>query len=129
MQKKDLYIDDLAEETGNLFEYWASLSLDMDKMVTNYMNSVLRENIDKRNAKYCTQMWYDMDEQFTKVHSSLKYDSILCEWLGYFYTYIQGVLKKGSNYIIKRFPFLLMYRKAGVLHDLDISVAINKVLG
>lgn len=128
MQKKDLYIDDLAEETGNLFEYWASLGLDMDKMVTNYMSSVLRENIDKRNAKYCTQMWYDMDEQFTKVHSSLKYDSMLCEWLGYFYTYIQGVLKKGSSYIIKKYPFLPMYKRAGVLHDLDISVAINKVL-
>ena len=123
---KDYYLDDLAEETGRLFEYWAWNHMDMDKMVTEYMSSHFRENIDKRNAKFCTQMWYEMAGQFNGIAGEKEYDSVLCNWLGCFYTYLQRHTGKSSREIIHEYPFHKMYLKSNVLHDLDMDLAVRK---
>lgn len=123
---KDIYIDDVAEETGNLFSIWAEAGLDMDKMITNYMLSELRNKIDKRYAYFCTQMYYTQDEQFSRIGTG-DYDEILCEWIGQFYTYLQSKLGVSSAALIKKLPFLKLYAMSGVLHDLDMDLAINRV--
>ena len=126
---KDLYVDDLAEETGKLFENWAWENMDVDAMATQYMVSHLRENIDKRYARFCTQDWADMARQFPAVAGSKGYDPVLCDWLGYFYTYLQQHTGKSSKDLIHEYPFSLMYLKSNVLHDLDMNLAIEKVCG
>ncbi|SKB46227.1 hypothetical protein SAMN06296386_10169 [Lachnospiraceae bacterium] len=126
---KDYYTDDLAEETGRLFFHWAEDHLDMDKMITQYMSSHFRENVDKRYAKFCTQMWYEMAEQFESVQGDAEYDVVLCDWLGNFYTYLQAYTGKSSKEIIGQYPFQEMYMKSNVLHDLDMELAVKKVAG
>ncbi len=126
---KDLYVDDLAEETGKLFQNWAWKNLNMDAMVTQYMCSHLRENIDKRYARFCTQSWNDMDRQFQAVEGTTAYDPLLCDWLGYFYTYLQQHTGKSSRAIIQQYPFEFMYVKSNVLHDLDMDLAIERWVG
>ncbi len=126
---KDIYVDDLAEETGKLFESWAWDKMDVEAMVTQYMLSHLRENIDKRYAAFCTQDWNDMARQFQAVAGSRGYDPILCDWLGYFYTYLQLYTGKSSKDLIRQYPFGSMYLKSNVLHDLDMDLAIKKVCG
>lgn len=125
----DYYVNDLAEETGKLFEYWAEKHMDMDAMVTGYMNSRFRENADKRYAKFCTQMWYDMAQQFDGIKGDKAYDTVLCDWLGCFYTYLQAYTQKSSKDVIRKYPFETMYARSNVLHDLDMDLAIKKVAG
>ncbi len=124
---RDLYVDDLAEETGKLFEYWAVNHMDMEQMVTRYMNSSFRENTDKRYAKFCTQMWEDMARQFEGVAGKKEYDAVLCDWLGCFYTYLQEYTGKSSKELIHQYPFQAMYGKSNVLHDLDMGLAVERV--
>ena len=124
---KDLYVDDLAEETGKLFEFWALNHMDVDQMATRYMNSNLRENADKRYAKFCTHSWDDMARQFEDVKGTEDYDFVLCNWLGMFYTYLQRQTGKSSKELIRQFPFATMYIKSNVLHDLDLELAVKKI--
>ena len=126
---KDYYLSDLADETGELFGYWAEHHMNMDAMITCYLNSHFRENIDKRYAKFCTQTWQEMAEHFEKIPGEQPYDSMLCEWLGYFYTYLQGYTKMSSRELIDKYPFRVMYPRSNVLHDLDMELAIKKVVG
>lgn len=123
---KDYYVDDLAEETGKLFGYWAWNHMDVDKLVTQYMNSRFRENADKRYARFCTQMWYDMADYFKGIPGEKRYDAVLCDWLGCFYTYLQQYTGKSSKEIINKYPFQKMYLKSNVLHDLDMDLAVRK---
>lgn len=125
----DYYIGDIAEETGNLFSYWAKNHLDMNQMVTQYLDSQLRENTDKRYARYCTKSWDEMAHQFPIVRGNQAYDATLCEWLGHFYTYLQGYTHTSSRELIHQYPFMVMYPRSNVLHDLDMDVAIRKVVG
>ena len=126
---KDLYIDDLAEETGKLFENWAWKKMDVSAMATEYMCSHLRENIDKRYARFCTQDWNDMSRQFQATAGTRSYDPVLCDWLGCFYTYLQNYTGKSSRELIQQYPFDLMYLRSNVLHDLDMELAVEKVAG
>jgi hypothetical protein len=123
----DYYIGDIAEETGTLFGYWADNHLDMNQMVTSYLRSHLRENTDKRYARYCTQSWKEMADQFPSIYGEQAYDATLCEWLGYFYTYLQGYTNRSSRELIEKYPFQVMYPRSNVLHDLDMDLAIKKV--
>lgn len=125
---KDYYIDDLAEETGELFGHWADNHMNMDEMITRYMKSHFRENVDKRYAKFCTQPWDEMAQHFENIPGDKGFDPILCVWLGYFYTYLQEYTQVSSKDLINKYPFKTMYRSSNVLHDLDMELAIKKVL-
>lgn len=124
----DYYIHDVAEETGELFGHWAEDQLDMDKMVTRYLNSSFRENVDRRYAKFCTQSWDEMAEHFVGILGTRTYDSVLCEWLSYFYTHLQGFTQKSSRELIGQYPFETVYARSRVLHDLDMDLAIQKAV-
>ena len=124
----DYYIGDVAEETGALFGHWAENHLDMNKMVTQFLGSDFRRNADKRYAKFCTQSWDEMAKQFPEITGKRVYDAVLCEWLGYFYTYLQGYTNKSSRELIYKYPFDIMYPRSNVLHDLDMDIAIKKVV-
>ena len=126
---KDLYVDDLAEETGKLFERWALNHMNVDQMATRYMNSSLREKAGKRYAKFCTQSWDDMARQLEDVKGTEYYDFVLCNWLGMFYTCLQGRTGKSGKELIRQYPFETMYIKSNVLHDLDMELAVKKVCG
>ena len=125
----DYYIQDIAEETGELFGHWAEERLDMDKMATRYLSSPLRENIDRRYAKFCTQSWDEMAEHFSDIRGTRMYDAALCEWLGHFYTHLQGYTHRSSRELIAAYPFDMMYARSNVLHDLDMELAIRKAVG
>ena len=123
----DYYVADVAEETGELFGSWAEEHLNMDEMVTRYLSSSFRENVDRRYAKFCTQTWKEMARHFEDVPGNRAYDSVLCDWLGNFYTYLQERTQKSSRVLIEEYPFETMYARSNVLHDLDMALAISRV--
>ena len=125
----DYYVNDIAEETGELFGRWAEESLDMDAMVTRYLSSSFRENVDRRYAKFCTQTWDEMAEHFEDVPGDRAYDAVLCDWLGNFYTYLQERTQKSSRDLVAEYPFEAMYARSSVLHDLDMGLALSRVAG
>ena len=126
---KDYYIAEIAEETGNLFAYWADEGLDVKEMVTRYLCSHFRANVDKRYARFCTQSWDEMASHFDKIAGDKKLDVTLCEWLGYFCTYLQGYTGTSSKILINQYPFDMMYARSNVLHDLDMDLAVRRVAG
>lgn len=126
---KDPYLDEVEEETGKLFQSWAAKGYDVNNMVTSYMKSLLRERIDKRYAWFCTKSASDQEDEITPLMGSTIYDETLCEWLGCFYSRLQSTKGIMSKQIIVKYPFLSMYTKSRVLHDLDMDLAIQKVTG
>lgn len=126
--KEDLYLNDVEEETGRLFQSWAERGYNVDKMVTSYMSSKLRERIDKRYAWFCTKSASDQNDEIKPLTCGVVYDDALCEWLGYFYTRLQHHLGVPSKRVIMEYPFIDMYKRAGVLHDLDMDLAIKKAI-
>ena len=124
---RDYYVDDLSEETGRLFEYRALNHMDVGEMVTQYMRSQFRENVDKRYARFCTQAWYEMAEHVACTTGTTEYDATLCEWLGYLYTFLQLYTGESSRVLMDKHPFSEMYVRSGVLHDLDMDLAVRKV--
>ena len=66
---------------------------------------------------------------FDNIAGDKKLDVILCEWLGYFYTYLQGYTGKSSKILVSQYPFEMMYDRSNVLHNLDMDLAIRKTVG
>ena len=66
---KDVYLDDVAEEQGFLFESVAnSNKVDLIDFLTKYMESEYKERIDKRYAWYATKMSYGQLEYMEKTY-------------------------------------------------------------
>ena len=81
---KDVYLDDVAEEQGFLFESVAnSNKVDLIDFLTKYMESEYKERIDKRYAWYATKMSYGQLEYMEKTYkfkcTGRKYDSVLAQ--------------------------------------------------
>ncbi|MBR1453197.1 MAG: hypothetical protein IJ593_00910 [Lachnospiraceae bacterium] len=125
---EDLYLDDLAENTGWAFSEWAEAGVNMHDAVTEYMKSDYRYYADKRYAVESTEMWYEQKKHFNYTSGNFKYDSILCEWLGQFYTVIQSKTGKLSRDLIDILPFDKMYVLSRTLHDLDMDLAVDRVI-
>lgn len=134
--KEDLYLNNLAEETGLTFETCVSKNYDMNDFVPFYMNSNFREACDKRSPWETTAMSLkqvqlvskesqDKNKKF-KRFKNLQYDPILCAWIGEFYTYLQAYTGWSSKKIIEKYPFNWMYAKSKGLHDLNPPYAVVK---
>jgi len=127
--REDLYLNDLAEETGLVFEKYDSDHYDMNDFVPFYMNSNFRKACDKRNAREATSLAWEQKRKISeelnkknirlKKHNGLQYDPILCAWIGEFYTYLQAYTGLSSKKIIEKYPFNHMYAHSKGLHDLN----------
>lgn len=136
--KKDLYLNDLAEETGKLFETYDLERYDMNDIIPIYMKSNFRYGCDIRNARQATALAWEqkihLNDELSannivpNKNSFLQYDPVLCSWIGEFYTYFQAYTGWQSKKIINELPFKDMYIKGKGLHDLNPQYAVKKLV-
>jgi hypothetical protein len=130
----DPYLEEVIETQGLLFENVVYSGGDLIDFVNKYMNSELKHIIDNRGAIQTNMLYPEQLEELAKAENitpikSLGFnDYMLANWIGEFYAWIQWYTQLSSSFIIKMLPikdFIVMSRG---LHDLDIELAVQKVL-
>lgn len=130
----DVYLNDVVENQGKLFDLIAQQYPDMDteNFITTYMTSKTRKSIDESKAFVTTmdakELWhyFTTTENFKlKPGESLK--GFLPDWIGEFYAYYQWYYNIPSVDVIKKVPISFLKKAYHGLHDLDLELAVQKV--
>ena len=129
-----VYLDDVVENQGKLFDFVASTYPDKDTkhFICSYMRSETRRSIDEGSAYVSTMDAPGLWEYFTTTENySLKLgDSLagfLPDWLGEFYAYNQWRFDMPSAVVLEKVPLDFLVVAYQGLHDLDLSLAVEKV--
>ena len=130
----DVYLNDVVENQGKLFDLIAQQYPDMDteSFINTYMTSKTRKSIDESKAFVNTmdakELWHYFitTENYTfKPGESLK--GFLPDWIGEFYAYYQWYYNIPSVDVIKKVPIGFLKKAYHGLHDLDLELAVQKV--
>ena len=130
----DVYLNDVVENQGKLFDLIAQQYPDMDteSFINTYMSSKTRKSIDEAKAFVNTmdarELWHYFitTENYTfKPGESLK--GFLPDWIGEFYAYYQWYYNIPSVEVIKKVPISFLKKAYHGLHDLDLELAVQKV--
>ena len=130
----DVYLNDVVENQGKLFDLIAQQYPDMDteNFITTYMTSKTRKSIDESKAFVNTMDAKELWHYFTttenyklKPGESLK--GFLPDWIGEFYAYYQWYYNIPSVEVIKKVPISFLKKAYLGLHDLDLELAVQKV--
>ena len=130
----DVYLNDVVENQGKLFDLIAQQYPDMDteNFITTYMTSKTRKSIDESKAFVNTMDAKELWHYFTttenyklKPGESLK--GFLPDWIGEFYAYYQWYYNIPSVDVIKKVPISFLKKAYLGLHDLDLELAVQKV--
>lgn len=128
------YLDDVVENQGKLFDYvaYAYPNSDTEDFIYSYMNSKTRKSIDEAQAYVNTMDSKELLQYFMKVDNyklkngkSLK--GFMPNWIGQFYAYYQWYYNLSSSQIIKKIPLEFLEKAYYGLHDVDLSLAVEKV--
>ena len=129
-----IYLDDVVENQGKLFDYVAQKcpGMDTENFINAYMESKTRKSIDESQAYVNTmdakELWhyFTTTENYTlKPGESLK--GFLPDWIGEFYAYYQWYYNIPSVEVIKKVPISFLKKAYHGLHDLDLELAVQKV--
>lgn len=131
------YLDDVVEESGMLFSFAIEKGYNLKEFICFYMSSRLRELIDMSSPIHCTMLGAELLEYLEKneglnkkvqIDHSTK-DTIKAQWLGEFYALAQWELGKPSFECLKALPPEKIIAVYNTLHDLDMRLAVNRMLG
>ena len=130
----DLYLNDVVENQGKLFEFVAENYPDKDteEFINTYMASKTRKSIDESQAYVNTMDAKELWAYFTKTENYHLKDGKAMEgfmpnWIGEFYAYYQWYYNLPSAQLIKKIPVSFLKKAYGGLHDLDLDLAVKKV--
>ena len=130
----DVYLNDVVENQGKLFDLIAQQYPDMDteNFINTYMSSKTRKSIDESKAFVNTmdakELWhyFATTENYTlKPGEALK--GFLPDWIGEFYAYYQWYYNIPSVEVIKKVRISFLKKAYHGLHDLDLELAVQKV--
>ena len=132
--KKDPYLDDLVEETEELFEDAICVNkLDFEDFVNKFMKSKVKSLVDMRSPKECGWLPNEIMELLLK-ETNIKSDNgcyyrpDLAYWLGAFYTLLQYKTQIPSRYLIDIVPIQEMMRRAPGLHDIYLPDVVDRII-
>lgn len=128
---RDCYSEEIIDTQGRLFELMSCEDIDFCAFITDYMNSNIRKQIDRRNPILCNYLAPDLLKEFKKECKLKKgkgFDFMLANWVGEFYATLQDYSGVSSRVIIKRFPAESILRRCGGLHDYDMGLVMKKIL-
>ena len=130
----DLYLNDVVENQGKLFEFVAENYPDKDteEFINTYMASKTRKSIDESQAYVNTMDAKELWAYFTKTENYHLKDGKAMEgfmpnWIGEFYAYYQWYYNLPSAQLIKKIPVSFLKKAYGGLHDLELDLAVKKV--
>ena len=126
----DVYLGDVVENQGKLFDYVANTYPDKDTedFINAYMTSKTRESIDQGKAYVSTMNASELWDYFQQTeHYHLKNGKALKgfipDWIGEFYAYYQWF------YNVSKVPLDFLTKAYMGLHDLELDLAVKKVGG
>lgn len=130
----ELYLSDVVENQGKLFDFVAQSFEDKDTedFITAYMLSQTRRSIDESQAFVNTMSALELWEYFCRnekyvLKAGKAMKGFLPDWIGEFYAYYQWYFDLSSAEIIKKIPLDFLKKSYYGLHDLDLELAVRKV--
>lgn len=130
----DVYLGDVVENQGKLFDFVAQSFPDKDTVdfINVYMASKTRKSIDEAKAYVNTMDAKELWKYFSdKEHYSLKkgkaLEGFLPDWIGEFYAYYQWYYDITSAELVKEIPVEFLKKAYYGLHDLELDLAVQKV--
>lgn len=131
----EIYLDEIVETQGQLFENIIDLvpQIDVEYFVEQYLKSKTRFFLDKGNPFVATKNYIDLYTYFVETDNFVPikgegFDFIAMNWIGQFYAYYQWYSNVTSAELIKKFPLKTMLSVYPGLHDLDLKLAVEKVI-
>ena len=130
----EVYLDDVVENQGKLFDLIAQKYPDMDteNFINTYMASKTRKAIDNSQAYVNTMDAVDLWNYFTNTENyKLKPGETLKgffpKWVGEFYAYYQWYYNVPSIEVIQKLPINFLKKSYQSLSALDLELAVQKV--
>ena len=136
----DFWLEDDMENMGYLFEYCDKFAkelydfqskLDKKKLLTAFMNSRFRKEMEEGHPRFLSQaaedsfeMWVNVDynkdlSQFVLKGKEESYAFQQWYWVGWMYAFIHFQSKKSSKFIVKRMPIDFMLQSYVTGHQID----------
>ena len=129
-----VYLEDVVENQGKLFDYVANNfeDKDTDDFIKNYMTSKTRKSIDNASAYVNTMCAQELWEYFCSIENfKLKkgeaMEGFMPDWIGEFYAYYQWYYDIPSAELVEKIPVDFLMKAYHGLHDLDLELAVKKV--
>ena len=127
------YIDDVAEAQGHLFCIIAEKAHDLLDFMPKYAKTKMRVGIDNGIPWYCTRFGTEiyewlLENNFKFKPCKLEQSQYVAEWTGVFYAYAQWHADTSFEELVRRLTPRSVISRYGVLHDLDVNLAVEKVL-
>ena len=130
----DVYLADVVENQGKLFDYVAQKFPDKDTedFINVYMNSKTRKCIDEAKAYVNTmdakELWkYFSDNEHYILKPGKALEGFMPDWIGEFYAYYQWFYNISSDELVKKIPLNFLKKAYFGLHDLELNLAVQKV--
>lgn len=130
----EVYLDDVVENQGKLFDFVAQVFPDKDTIdfIKTYMTSKTRKSIDEAKAYVNTMNARELWDYFSKnegytLKSGKALEGFIPDWIGEFYAYYQWYYNIPSSEVIKKVPIDFLMKAYYGLHDLELSLAVKKV--
>lgn len=130
----DVYLRDVVENQGKLFDYVAQNFQDKDTedFIKTYMKSKTRKSIDDAQAYVNTmdteELWkYFCETEQYKMKSGEAMQGFMPDWIGEFYAYYQWYFNLPSAEVVKKIPIDFLKKAYFGLHDLELDLAVQKV--
>lgn len=128
----DSYTDEITENQGRLFELAYDKGYNMEEFATKFMQSKFRNELDNRKPIQCNMFFDDMLNELLKYerfsNGGPQLNPEICCWVGEFYSNIRDITCMSSRELIVILPFAKLYGMAKVLHDINMELAMEKVI-
>lgn len=128
------YLNDVVENQGKLFDLVAQSYPDMDtaNFIAAYMASKTRKSIDEAQAYVMTMdaqaLWaYFMETEQYTLKPGKALEGFMPDWIGEFYAYYQWYYNIPSCEVIRKVPLEFLKKAYMGLHDLELTLAVQKV--
>lgn len=130
----EVYLDDVVENQGKLFDFVAQSFPDKDTedFINTYMASKTRKCIDEAKAYVSTmeakELWtyFSHTEQY-ELKTGRTLEGFMTDWIGEFYAYYQWYYGIPSAEVVKKVPLDFLKKAYHGLHDLELDLAVQKV--
>lgn len=131
---QDVYLNDVVENQGKLFDFVAQSFPDMDteEFIYSYMKGTTRKSIDEAQAYVNTMDAKELWNYFTKTEGYVlkpgkALEGFLPDWMGEFYAYYQWYYDISSAELVDKIPVNFLKKAYPGLHDLELELAVQKV--
>ena len=129
------YLKQVVETQGELFDLFArqNPTCDTDHFITAYMTGKTRADIDAGQAYVMTMFAEDLLKRFVDEtgYAPVPGESMKGfrpDWIGRFYAYYQWMRQVSSRETIEAVPLEFIKKAYYGLHDLDLNLAVDKVV-